>query len=199
MAEFVEIANLNQATAALLGLSAASGPKVRTALSGELEGVRDAMRCNALAGLTKRSTGASDFTKSIKSFVFYRTKKDIDLGQVGGAVKAYARLWAAHETGATITADGDKWLLIVLPEGVRDYGGKSRKKYPIGTIVRPVAGHSPDEMLGIYKPLKTKLKLIALLKKVVKLKVRVALVETAKHASRDVARALVRGITLGNI
>lgn len=199
MAEFVAIEGLNEATSALLGMSRASGPKVRAALGEELVGVRDAMRANGAAGLTKRSKGKSDFTKGIKSYTFYRKKSDIALKDVGGAVKAYGEFWLPHETGATITAHGDKWLLIVLPEGVREYGGKRRNRSPIGTIVRPVAGHPPSEMLGVYKVLKTKLKLIAVLKKVVKLKVRLALTETGRRASREVARNIARQITLGGV
>lgn len=192
----IDVEGLDQFKAALLGLSKTSGPKVRAALKEELKDVQTAMRANAGQNLWQRQRG-SDFKKSIKSYVFYRNKRDIDLDKVGGAVKAYGGFWIAHETGAVITRGPDKWLLIVLPEGAREYGGKRRNRYPIGTIVRPIDGKGGKEMLGVFRPLKTKLKLIAVLKKVVTLRARLALTETGKHASRHVARNLVNQITLG--
>lgn len=188
----IDTNGIEEFKAALLGMSAASGPKVRAALAEELRDVQDAMRANAGRNMYQRQRG-SDFKKSIRSFVFYRTKKNIDLDKVGGAVKAYGGFWIAHETGAVITRGPDKWLLIVLPEGAREYGGKRRNRYPVGTIVRPIG----EDMLGVFRPLKTKMKLLAILKKVVTLRARLALTSTGLNASRSIARNMVRQITLG--
>jgi hypothetical protein len=205
----IDVEGLQEFRSALLGLSRASAPKVRAVLAEELKDVRDAMRANASAGLTKRSRGASDFTKGIKSYVFYRTRKDIGLDEVGGAAKAYGGFWIAHEAGATIRAAGGKWMLIPNPKYVkRYYGGKKRNRMPIGTYVAPLKPTAKgltgrhldnfnDEMLGVFLPLKTKRILIAVLKKVVRLEVRLALASTGKNASRNLAERLVKQITLG--
>lgn len=190
----IDTAGLKEFRQALQGMSRASAPGVRKVLAAELIEVRDAMRANAGQNMFQRTRG-SDFKKSIKSFVFYRSKKDIDLSQVGGAAKAYGGFWIAHESGAVITRGADKWLLMILPEGVKEYGGKRRNKMPIGTIVRPIKG----DMLGVFRPLKTKMKLIAILKKVVTLRARLNLVGVGTKSARNISRQLVKQIILGKV
>lgn len=192
----VDAQGIDNFRAALLMMSRASGPRVRRALAEELKDVRDAMRANAAAGLNKVQRG--DFKNSLKSFVFYRGISDIDLARVGGAVKAYGRFWIAHETGAVITRGADKWLLIPNPKYVqRYYGGKRRHKMPTGTYVAPIRGRRPNEMLGVFLALKTKRILLAVLKKSVTLRVRLALTEAGKHRGRNVAQNIVDQIVLG--